>query len=98
MKKFYYPVIFILFSFSFLFAQGPPPALEKAEQKTVIDSVCANLEREDIFPDATKKYVAGLKKNLRSGKYDDVTDPREFVNEYPEPQPAVVLILRQYRI
>jgi C-terminal processing protease CtpA/Prc len=89
MKKCHYSGILLLITFSLLFAQGQPPALEKAEQKTVIDSVCANLEREYIFPDATKKYVAGLKKNLRSGKYDEVTDPREFAAKLSEDLAAI---------
>jgi hypothetical protein len=89
MKKCYYPYILLLFTFYVLFAQGQPPALEKVEQKTVIDSVCANLEREYIFPDVTKKYVAELKKNLHSGKYDQITDPREFAAKLSEDLAAV---------
>jgi hypothetical protein len=56
-------------------AQAPVTA---AEKKEVLDALCANLEREYIFPEITAKYIAMLGDNLRSGKYDPITDPRAF--------------------
>ncbi|MFN2127775.1 MAG: hypothetical protein ACK2TU_07935 [Anaerolineales bacterium] len=42
-----------------------------------------------MFPDASQKYVTTLKKNLRSGKYDKVTDPREFAAKLSEDLAAI---------
>ena len=33
----------------------------RLKKKAVIDSICANLEREYIFPEITQKYIDKLK-------------------------------------
>ena len=70
--------LLILLTFSILFGQDGQPSINEAEKKAVIDSICANLEREYIFPDITRKYVEKLNEYLRSGKYDRINEPEEY--------------------
>ena len=64
-------------------------SVDYAEKKTVIDSVCANLEREYIFPEITKKYSDKLNVNFGSGKYGNIDDPVEFAEKITEDLAAV---------
>ena len=78
MKKPACLTILVLLSFSVLTGQSVPTAIDPAEKKEVIDALCANLEREYIFPEITERYVRMLRDNLRSGKYDKIVQPGEF--------------------
>ncbi len=78
MKKPACLMILVLLSFSVLIGQSAQTAIGPAEKKEVIDALCANLEREYIFPEITEKYVRMLRDNLRSGKYDKIVQPGEF--------------------
>jgi hypothetical protein len=89
MKKSNYLIILILLTSSIFFGQGSQPAIDETEKKTVIDSVCANLEREYIFPEITQKYVSKLKENLRSGKYTSIKEPQEYAKKLTEDLAAI---------
>jgi len=78
MKKPACLMVLVFLSFSALFGQGAQTAVDPAEKKEVIDALCANLEREYIFPEITGKYVRMLRDNLRSGKYDRIVRPGDF--------------------
>lgn len=78
MKKCNYLIIFIVLAFSAVYGQSKQHHIDNAEKKTVIDSVCENLEREYIFPEITQKYIHILKDNLKSGKYENIREPEEF--------------------
>jgi hypothetical protein len=78
MKKPACLMILVLLSFSVLIGQSAQTAIAPAEKKEVIDALCANLEREYIFPEITEKYVRMLRDNLRSGQYDKIVQPGEF--------------------
>ena len=71
-------VVLALLLSSSLFGQNAQTAIDPAEKKEVIEALCANLEREYIFPEVTEKYVRMLRDNLRSGKYDGIVRPEEF--------------------
>jgi len=89
MKKCNYIIILIVLAFSVLFGQSKSPSIDEAEKKTVIDSVCANLEREYIFPEITQKYIEKLKEYLQSGKYDSIEEPEEFAAKITEDLAAI---------
>jgi len=89
MKKCNNIIILILLTFLILFGQSRRPSIDEAEKKAVIDSVCANLEREYIFPEITKKYIAKLNENLQSGKYENIKEPEEFAAKITEDLSAV---------
>jgi len=78
MKKPACLMILVFLSFSVLLGQGAQTAIDPAEKKEVVDALCANLEREYIFPEITAKYVRMLRDNLRSGKYDRIVRPGDF--------------------
>jgi hypothetical protein len=89
MKKCNYIIILILLNFSILFGQDRQPSIDEAEKKAVIDSICANLEREYIFPEITQKYIDKLKQYLQSGKYDSIKEPKEFAAKITEDLAAI---------
>lgn len=78
MKKATCLMILVFSSLGLLWGQTPPAPIDPAEKKEVIEALCANLEREYIFPEVTEKYVRMLRDNLRSGKYDGIVRPEEF--------------------
>lgn len=78
MRKSVCLLILAFLSASILLGQSPQTALDSAEKKAAIEALCANLEREYIFPEITEKYVRMLKANLQSGKYDGITQPGPF--------------------
>jgi len=61
----------------------------RLKKKAVIDSICANLEREYIFPEITQKYIDKLKEYLLSGKYDSIKEPEEFAAKITEDLAAI---------
>jgi hypothetical protein len=71
-------MILVFSSIYILYGQTTQTAIDRAEKKEVIDALCANLEREYIFPEITQKYVRMLRDNLQSGKYDSIVQPSEF--------------------
>lgn len=89
MKKCNYIIILILLNFSMLFGQDRPSSIDETEKKTVIDSICANLEREYIFPEIAQKYIDKLKDYLQSGKYDSIKEPEEFAAKITEDLAAI---------
>jgi len=78
MKKPVCLLILVFSSLCALFTQSAQTPIGPAEKKEVIEALCANLEREYIFPEITRKYVRMLRGNLRSGKYDATVQPGEF--------------------
>jgi hypothetical protein len=78
MKKSAYLIILVFLLFPVLSGDNAQATLDSAEKKAVIEALCENLEREYIFPEITEKYVRLLRDNLRSGKYDGITQPGEF--------------------
>ena len=78
MKRPVHLMILVILSASVLFGQSAQPALDAVEKKAVIDALCANLEREYIFPEITEKYVRLLRANLKTGRYDGIKQPQEF--------------------
>jgi hypothetical protein len=78
MQKCNHLIILMLLASPVLFGQTKQPSIDDTEKKAVIDSVCANLEREYIFPEITKEYVRLLRRNLQSGEYDTITVPDDF--------------------
>jgi len=53
-------MILVFSSIYILYGQTTQTAIDRAEKKEVIDALCANLEREYIFPEITQKYVRML--------------------------------------
>lgn len=78
MKKATCLMILVFSSICVLLGQNAQTAIDPTEKKEVIEALCANLEREYIFPEVTDKYVRMLRDNLRSGKYDGILRPEEF--------------------
>ena len=57
---------------------GQLPAMDPATRAAVVDSITAVIDRVYVLAEPAARIVAGLKKNLAEGVYDDFTDPAEF--------------------
>lgn len=71
---------FILCCGPFVVAQEDLDSMDEAEIKEVIDSVASILNRNYIFPEVAEKMSSALMQHLADGRYQTVTDPREFAN------------------
>jgi hypothetical protein len=77
-KKLSCLLFLVILSFPVIFGQDVQSSVDSSEKKAVIEALCENLENEYIFPEITEKYVRMLRDNLRSGKYDRISQPQEF--------------------
>jgi retinol-binding protein 3 len=78
MRKAAFWLILTVMAAGRLSGQTVPSGIDSMEKKAAIDALCRNLEQEYIFPDVTAKYVRMLRDNLKSGKYDRISQPQEF--------------------
>jgi hypothetical protein len=59
-------------------ASDAPPPLDKKLRSEIIDGTCAELERTYVEADTAKLIANVLRKRLKSGAYDKLTDRNEF--------------------
>jgi retinol-binding protein 3 len=59
-------------------AADAPPPLDKQVRSQVIESTCAELERTYVEADTAKLIANVLRRKLKSGAYDKLTDRNEF--------------------
>ncbi|HUQ80933.1 MAG TPA: S41 family peptidase [Gemmatimonadaceae bacterium] len=59
-------------------AQSPPPALDAASRRELIDSVTAQVERLYVDPDTGRMIANALRTRLHAGAYDTIADPRRL--------------------
>ena len=52
--------------------------LGEKEKKEIIDALAEKFNDEYVFPDVAKEMEKALKKNMKSGGYDDFDTPRDF--------------------
>jgi len=77
------PILLVLF-FSFTFASFSwssslqETRLEKSIKTAIIDWMCLKLNEIYVFPDVAKEMEEFLRKKLKDGDYDSITDPRAF--------------------
>jgi hypothetical protein len=62
-------------------AQEEGKTIDKAEQQLVVDSVCAILNANYIYPETAKKIEDLLRNNAMKGVYDPLTDPNAFAEQ-----------------
>jgi len=65
------------------------PAIDAATRAAIIDSVTAAIDSIYVLEEPAKRIVAGLRKNLADGKYDDLTDPAEFAQQLHQDAQAI---------
>jgi len=63
---------------------GSGPSIDRKTQAAIIDSVSAVLREEYVFPDVARKMEELLRKNLKDGKYAEITDPAAFAEKLGE--------------
>jgi hypothetical protein len=70
-------------------APGQLPAIDAATRAAIVDSVTAVIDSIYVLEEPAKRIVAGLRKNLADGTYDDLTDPAEFARKLYEDAQAI---------
>jgi len=68
---------------------GELPAIDAATRAAIVDSVTAAIDSIYVLEEPAKRIVAGLRKNLADGKYDDITDPEEFAERLYQDAQAI---------
>ena len=77
-------LLFLLNSFYFnLQSQETTDAikLSSAEKQQVVDSIALFMTDRYVFPDKGKEMGDLVSKNLKDGKYDQISDPQEFASQ-----------------
>jgi hypothetical protein len=57
---------------------GELPSIDAATRAAIVDSITAVIDSVYVLEEPAKRIVAGLRKNLVNGDYDDLSDPAEF--------------------
>ncbi len=84
MKKLFL-LILILLSLTFIVpAQGQAQKMNGAEKKAVVEAVVSVLQKQYVFPETAKKMGDLIRKNLKTGKYQAMDDPRAFAAKLTE--------------
>ncbi|MDD5694244.1 MAG: S41 family peptidase [Bacteroidales bacterium] len=76
-------ILYMLFSTMLLpvNAQEQEKTVDRAEQQLVVDSVCAILNANYIYPETAKKIEDLLRANMMKGVYETLTDPEAFAGQ-----------------
>ncbi|MCE7053036.1 S41 family peptidase [Algoriphagus sp. AGSA1] len=81
------PAFLIVFSFLWAFqnlelvAQTEELKLSKEEISITVDSINSKLRSNYVFPEVADKMLQILKKKLKDGKYNSLTDPTELTRQ-----------------
>ncbi|WP_255589708.1 S41 family peptidase [Marinicella meishanensis] len=59
-------------------AQEPPAPLTQAEHEAVVEAISRQLQDHYIFPKLADKMAKSIRKNLKKGQYQDITDVQLF--------------------
>jgi hypothetical protein len=65
------------------------PAIDASARAAIVDSVTATIDSIYVLGEPAKRIVAGLRKNLADGTYDDLTDPAEFARRLYDDAQAI---------
>ena len=57
---------------------GELPRIDAATRAAIVDSITSAIDSIYVLEQPAKRIVAGLRKYLTNGDYDDLTDPAEF--------------------
>ncbi len=58
--------------------------VNQTEKEQVVDSIAKFMEEKYVFPDKGKEMGDLVQKNLKDGKYDDISNPNEFAEKLSE--------------
>ena len=88
-KKTEFAVIVLIFSLLFAFcrigySQEGEIRIDANEKNIVVDSIAKFMKDKYVFPDKGKEMGDLISENLKEGKYDDITNPREFAEKLSE--------------
>ena len=65
------------------------PAMDAATRAAVVDSLTGVIDSVYVLGEPAARIVAGLRENLATGAYDDITDPGDFARRLHEDAQAI---------
>jgi len=68
---------------------GQLPPIDAATRAAIVDSVTSVIDSIYVLEEPARRIVAGLRKNLADGIYDELTDPAEFARRLYEDAQAI---------
>jgi hypothetical protein len=68
---------------------GELPAIDAATRAAIVDSITAAIDSIYVLEEPARRIVAGLRKNLANGDYDELTDPAAFAQKLYEDAQAI---------
>ena len=69
--------------------QGGLPAIDGPTRAAIVDSITAVIDSVYVLEAPAMEIVAGLRRNLADGAYDEITDPAEFAQRLYDDAQAV---------
>jgi hypothetical protein len=91
-KWFVIPSLLLLTAAGAIATPPPPPPVElnRALQLEVVDSLIAKLNANYVFPDKAKQVESVLRQRQREGKYDGITDGKQFAKQLSDDIDGVI--------
>jgi hypothetical protein len=65
-------------------AEDAPPPIDDAIKKAILDSLCPAIDTVYVFPEVAKEIQAFVRKQMKDGAYDQITDLEEFTQKLTE--------------
>ncbi len=78
MKKLLFAALLAMVLAAGLAAQQPPQPVDDAERRAVVAAAADALSKQYVFPDVARKMGDLIRRNLKSGQYQALTDPPAF--------------------
>jgi len=82
-------VIFLSSAQAQIARPGELPAMDIDTRAAIVDSLTSAIDSIYVLEGPAREIVAGLRKNLADGKYDDITDPAEFAHRLYQDAQAI---------
>ena len=84
MKDLFISMLILMLSFQLGYSQEETIKLDAQERSQVVDSISKFMNNYYVFPDKGKEMGDLVLKNLKSGNYDEISDPEEFARKLTE--------------
>jgi hypothetical protein len=84
MKKYFFFILLLVLSFRVIQGQEQTQVINEVEKKAIVNAVAAVIEKQYVFPEVARKMGELIMKNLKTGKYSGLDDPRAFALKLSE--------------
>lgn len=84
------PSLLLLNATAAIASPSEPVALNRATQSEVVDALVAKLNANYVFPEKAKQVETVLRQRQREGKYDAITDSKQFARTLSDDIDSVI--------